>query len=38
MSSQWNLIAYFFQKMNPVESWYKTHDGEFLAIIEAYKT
>ena len=36
--SQWHLIAFFLRKMIPVETWYKTHNGEFLAIVKAFKT
>ena len=35
--SQWHLVAYYSRKMIPAETWYKTHNGEFLAIIEAFK-
>ena len=31
-------MAYFSRKMIPAETRYKTHDGELLAIIEAFKT
>ena len=34
----WHLVAYFFRKMMPAESRYKTHDAELLAIVEAFKT
>ena len=37
-SNQWYLIAYFFRKMIPAETQYKTHDAELLAIVEAFKT
>ncbi len=36
--SQWHLVAFFFQKMIPTETWYKTHDEEFWVIVEAFKT
>ena len=36
--SQWHPVAYFLRKMIPVETRYKTHEGELLAIIEAFKT
>ena len=36
--SQWHPIAFFFRKMIPAETQYKTHDGELLAIVEAFKT
>ena len=35
---QWHPVAFFFRKMIPVETRYETHDGELLAIIEAFKT
>ena len=35
---QWHPIAYFSRKMIPIETWYKTHNAELLAIIEAFKT
>ena len=35
---QWHLIAFYSQKMIPTKTWYKTHDGELLAIVEAFKT
>ena len=31
-------MAFFLQKMIPVETRYDTHDGEFLAIIDVFKT
>ena len=31
-------VAFFSQKMIPAETRYKTHDGELLAIVEAFKT
>ena len=37
-SGQWNLVAYFLHKIFLAESQYKTHDGELLAIVEAFKT
>ena len=37
-SGQWHPVAFFSQKMIPVETRYETHDGELLAIVEAYKT
>ena len=37
-SGQWNPVAYFSQKMIPAETRYETHDGELLAIVEAFKT
>ena len=35
---QWYPVAYFLRKMIPAETQYKTHDGELLAIVEAFKT
>ncbi len=35
---QWYPIAFFSQKMIPTETWYKTHNQELLAIVEAFKT
>ena len=35
---QWYPVAYFLKKMIPAETRYKTHDGELLAIVEAFKT
>ncbi len=35
---QWYLVAIFSQKMIPAETWYKTHNQELLAIVEAFKT
>ena len=35
---RWHLVAYFSRKMIPAEICYKTHDGELLAIVEAFKT
>ncbi len=35
---QWHPVAFFFQKMIPVETRYETHDQELLAIVEAFKT
>ena len=32
------LIAFFPQKMIPTKTWYKTHNKELLAIVEAFKT
>ena len=36
--SQWHPVAYFFRKMIPAETQYKTHDAELLAIVKAFKT
>ena len=35
---QWHPVAFISRKMIPVETRYKTHDGELLAIVEAFKT
>ena len=35
---QWHSVAYFFRKMISTKTYYKTHDDEFLAIIETFKT
>ena len=35
---QWHPVAFFLRKMIPAETRYKTHDGELLAIVEAFKT
>ncbi len=37
-SGQWHPIAFFSRKMIPIETRYKTHNGELLAIIKAFKT
>ncbi len=37
-SGRWHLVAFFSRKMIPVETRYETHDGELLAIVEAFKT
>ena len=34
---RWHLVAFFSRKMIPAENRYKTHDGELLAIVEAFK-
>ena len=36
--SHWHLIAFFSKKMIPVETWYKTHNWELLAIFKVFKT
>ena len=36
--SQWHLLAFFSRKIILAEIRYKIHDGEFLAIVEAFKT
>ena len=35
---QWHPVAYFSRKMIPAETRYETHDGELLAIVEAFKS
>ncbi len=35
---QWHPVAFFFWKMIPAETQYKTHNQELLAIVEAFKT
>ena len=35
---QWHPVAFFSRKIIPAETRYETHDGEFLAIVEAFKT
>ena len=35
---QWHPVVYFSRKMIPAETWYKTHDTELLAIVEAFNT
>ena len=35
---QWHPIAFFSRKMIPAETWYETHNGKLLAIVEAFKT
>ncbi len=35
---QWDSIAFFSRKMIPAKTRYETHDGELLAIVEAFKT
>ena len=34
----WHPVAYYSQKMIPAKTWYQTHNDEFLAIVEAFKT
>ena len=34
---QWYVVAYYLRKMISAKTWYKTHDGKFLAIVEAFK-
>ena len=35
---QWYPVIFFSKKIIPAETWYKTHNGELLAIVEAFKT
>ena len=35
---RWHPVAFFSRKMIPAETRYETHDGELLAIVEAFKT
>ena len=35
---QWHPVGYFLYKMIPTKTRYKTHNGEVLAIIEAFET
>ena len=35
--SQWHPVAFSFRKMIPTEIWYKTNNGELLAIVKAFK-
>ena len=35
---QWHPVAFFSRKMIPAETQYKTHNGELLAIVKAFKT
>ena len=37
-SGQWHPVAFFSRKMIPAETRYETHNGELLAIVEAFKT
>ena len=37
-SGRWHLVAFFSRKIIPAETRYKTHNGELLAIVEAFKT
>ena len=34
----WHLVAFFSRNMILAETWYKTHNIKFLAIVEAFKT
>ena len=35
---QWHPVAFFSKKMILAETWYKTQDGELLAIVKDFKT
>ena len=35
---QWHPVAFYLQKMILAKTWYKTHDGELLTIVGAFKT
>ena len=35
---QWHPVVFFSRKMFLTETWYETHNGELLAIIEVFKT
>lgn len=37
-SGQWYPVAHFSRKMIPAKIWYKTHNQELMAIVEAFKT
>ena len=37
-SGRWHPVAFFSQKMILAETRYETHNGELLAIVEAFKT
>ena len=37
-SGRWHPVAHYSRKMISAKTWYKTHDGELLAIVEAPKT
>ncbi len=37
-SGQWHPVAFFSRKMIPAETWYETHNGKLLAIVEVFKT
>lgn len=36
-SAQWHPIAFYSRKMTDAETRYETHDGELLAIVEAFR-
>ena len=35
---QWHPVEFFFKRMIPTKTWYKTYNGELLAFVEAFKT
>lgn len=35
---EWHLVAFFSWKMIAAKIWYKTHDEELLAMVEAFQT
>ena len=35
---RWHPVAYYLQKMFSAKTWYKTHNGDLLAIVKAFKT
>ena len=35
---RWHPVAFFSKKMILAKTRYKTHDGQFLAIVETFKT
>ncbi len=37
-SGQWHSVTFFSRKIIFTETWYKIHNGELLAIVEAFKT
>ncbi len=37
-SDRWHPVTFFSRKMIPAKTRYETHDGELLAIVEAFKT
>ncbi len=37
-SGQWHPVVFFSRKMILAETGYETHDGDLLAIVEAFKT
>ena len=35
---QWHPVAFFCKKMILAKTWYETHNGQLLAIVDAFKT